>query len=259
MSDDVLEILYVEDDEDDYVLIRDFLADIPSPRHRLHWAKDHEEGLAALNRSHFNACLLDYYLGEHNALWFLNHVAQNDRPVPVILLTTATDRKIDVEAMQAGAFDFLVKSEIQPAVLERSIRYAIEIKRSEKALRESERQLRLLSARLLIAHEEERKRIAGGLHDSIGSSLTAIKLSLGSLRRQCSPPVAEDLENLIGMAERTLEEMRQIMNALRPPMLDDLGLKATINWFCREYQAIYPDISVKINFHLDEKPCCLKR
>ena len=137
MTDDVLKILYVEDDEDDYVLIRDFLADISSPRYTLHWAKSYEEGLAALDDSHFDACLLDYYLGEYNGLWFLNQVAKNDSRVPVILLTTATERNIDVEAMQAGAFDFLVKSELQPAVLERSIRYAINRRKTEQKLEAS--------------------------------------------------------------------------------------------------------------------------
>lgn len=122
-----------------------------------------------------------------------------------------------------------------------------ELVRVGDALRESERQLRDLSTRLLGAQEEERKRIASELHDSIGSSLTAIKFSLENalvlMGRDALEP--ENIRGLIALTEQTIGEARRLMTDLRPSVLDDLGIVVTIGWFCRQFQDVYTEIAVK--------------
>ncbi|MHC1728228.1 MAG: PAS domain S-box protein [Syntrophobacteraceae bacterium] len=130
-----------------------------------------------------------------------------------------------------------------------------ERKRVEEALRQSESELRFLSSRLLTAQEEERKRLAGELHDSLGSSLTAIKISLeGALNRLLAGKIdAAPLERSMTLTRLAIEEVRRIMMDLRPSMLDDLGLLATIEWFCRQFRDVYPNLRVEEIVRVEER------
>ena len=137
-------------------------------------------------------------------------------------------------------------------------------RKAEDALRESGKELRILSNQLLSAEEKERKRIARELHDSIGQALSAIKFSvenaLGQLRKVSDPSELEPLEGLIPLTQKTIEEVRRIVKDLRPSILDDLGILATINWFCREFQKVYASIRVKVSLEVKEAaiPSALK-
>lgn len=128
-------------------------------------------------------------------------------------------------------------------------------KKNEAALRESERQLKFLSARLLVAQEEERKKIAADLHDSIGSYLTGIKLGLENLvdHAKSNGLPQSSLKSLATVTQGALEETRRIMTDLRPSILDDLGIIATIGWFCRQCRALYPGISIDERVTIEEK------
>ena len=131
-----------------------------------------------------------------------------------------------------------------------------ERKRVEEALRESENRLRSLSSQLLSAHESERKRIAMELHDGIGQMLTAIKFKVENITQQKGKGKArakeKSLEVIIPMVKESVEEVRRIQMNLRPSTLDDLGILATLEWFCREYQKIYSHIRVEKEIDLQE-------
>jgi len=137
-----------------------------------------------------------------------------------------------------------------------------ERKSVENALRESEQKLRFLFSRLLTVQEDERKRIASELHDSIGSSLSGIKYGLENLFQQLESGSneAKSTQSLISAIQETIEEARRMMSDLRPAMLDDLGLKATISWLCRRFQSFYPHIAVEqqVNALEEEIPEHLK-
>jgi signal transduction histidine kinase len=119
--------------------------------------------------------------------------------------------------------------------------------RIEEALRDSEEQLRLLSYRILSAQEEERKRIAVELHDSIGSSLGAVKYSMENILNQIQQgmPAHESIQYSIGVIRHAIEEVRRMHTDLRPSILDDLGIIATIDWFCRLFRTIHPNMLVE--------------
>jgi PAS domain S-box-containing protein len=129
----------------------------------------------------------------------------------------------------------------------------IERKRLEETLRESERKVRFFASECLTAQETERKRIAGELHDSIAASLTATKFSIEKMEYEMRQGVSpESLRDLASKVAQTIHEVRRIMADLRPSMLDDLGIVATLNWFCREYQKTYSHICVANEIEISE-------
>lgn len=136
-------VLLVDDDPDDLALTRDYLMDAEGSRFELTWARSCTEGLSAIREGFFDVVLLDYHLGPETGLDFLARMpAENG--TPVLLLTAQTEREIDLAAMHAGAADYLVKAEITPTVLERSIRYVVAERRAEEAKREAETRYRVL-------------------------------------------------------------------------------------------------------------------
>ncbi|MEI9476312.1 MAG: PAS domain-containing sensor histidine kinase [Deltaproteobacteria bacterium] len=131
-----------------------------------------------------------------------------------------------------------------------------ERKQAEEALRESENRLRHLSSQLLAIQEKERKRVAQELHDGIGQMLTAIKFKVENTleQREKGNTQAKDrsLDSIIPMIQQSIEEVRRIQMDLRPSILDDLGILATIGWFCREFQTVYSTIHVEKQISLQE-------
>ena len=442
---DQVRILLIDDDQEDYLIVSDMLAESENIRFKLAWAKTYEEGLEAISRREHDVYLLDYLMGSHNGLDLLKQAIEGGCTAPIIFLTAYGNYEVDLKAMEAGASDYLVKGEFTAPVLERSIRYSImskrveeelkrhrsnleelvrkrtiqhaearadaerrareaegrqaileallehiplgiilvdspdlrvqalsryavdmigqceadrmrlqlltdldfsleelwpdgagllkqirgaalwgqvspdqehplkarggesihalvcagpikdglgkvtgavaawrdigELKRIEEELRiardnlevrvrqrtlelaetleelkESREELKLLASQLLHAQEDERKRIAREIHDSIGSSLSAVKFCVEHVAVQIgnSPEVQESFMRLSTAMEQAIDDSRRIMSDLRPAMLDDLGIVATIGWFCRRFGDIYADIAVEKDIRLDE-------
>jgi PAS domain S-box-containing protein len=133
----LVRVLLVDDDEDDYRLIREMLAEVHYPKYDLEWVGTYESGLAAIGRHEHEVYLLDYRLEARDGLELLQEAVRGGCRAPLILLTGQGDRDIDLAAMSAGAADFLPKDQLCSALLERSIRYALDRKRSSEALLES--------------------------------------------------------------------------------------------------------------------------
>lgn len=127
--------------------------------------------------------------------------------------------------------------------------------RQVNALQESENRLRILASQLLGAQEKERKLVANELHDGIGSSLNAIKFSLENTLNRTKQDVAysESLKRLLSITQQVIEECRRMQSNLRPSTLDDLGILPTLDWYCREFQKIYPHIRVEKEIEISEE------
>jgi len=125
-----LRVLLIEDDEDDYILTRSLFSEIKGRTFDLTWMKNYKEGLHAVLSGHHDICLVDFRLGGRNGIELLAEAEENGNQAPIILLTGQGEHEVDVQAMRAGAADYLVKGRLDAALLERSIRYALERKRA---------------------------------------------------------------------------------------------------------------------------------
>lgn len=115
-----------------------------------------------------------------------------------------------------------------------------------------------LQAQLSAWQDAERRRIAADLHDSIGSSLCTIRLKLQDAIEKLPAkegmwlPTAPLLE-VVADVSRAMEEVRRIAMDLRPAILDDLGIVATINWLARQLEALQKDIRVEKRIEVAEQ------
>ncbi|MBV6625528.1 MAG: response regulator [Rivularia sp. (in: Bacteria)] len=136
MNDHPIKVLLVDDDEDDYILIRDWLNEFQLGSCELEWLDNYQIAKTAIASLRHNIYLFDYRLGAENGLELLQFSIECGCSSPIILLTGRGDRDIDIEAMKAGAADYLEKSQLNAPLLERSIRYALERKQAEQKIRE---------------------------------------------------------------------------------------------------------------------------
>lgn len=442
---DHVRVLLIDDDQDDFLLVSDMLAEAENTKFKLAWVQTYDAGLEAICKGEYDVYLLDYFMGSNNGLDLLKKAVEGGCKAPIIFLTAYGNYEIDLKAMEAGASDYLAKGEFTVPFLERSIRYSIMSKRNEEELkqhrsnleelvrkrtiqhaearadaekraheaegrqaileallehipvgivlvnspelkvqalsryavdmvglagwkqkgarqltdldlsvadlwsdgsgllkpirdaalrgriasnqehavkvrgednvpvlvnagpisdssgkvtgavaawrdiselkriqeelrmardnlelrvqqrtrelaetftelRESREELKLLASQLLSAQEDERKRIAREIHDSIGSSLSAVKFCVenAAVRLTENPEVRESFMTLSRAMEQAIDESRRIMSDLRPSLLDDFGIIATIGWFCRRFESIYADIPVEKNIRLEE-------
>ncbi len=127
-------ILLIDDDEDDSVLVRDLLSDAFGGNVRSDWADTFEAGLSAMVADGHDVYLVDYRLGSRDGLDLVRAAVKAGCRSPIIFLTADNSRQTDLDAMAAGAVDYLVKDGIGASLLERSIRYAMERKRVEQRL-----------------------------------------------------------------------------------------------------------------------------
>jgi signal transduction histidine kinase len=130
-----------------------------------------------------------------------------------------------------------------------------ERKRAEEQLRESRRKLRVMSRRTLEALEADKQAVAKELHDSIGASLAAIKFTLEDRLSTMKSVPGEDtvsLEKIVSYLVHTIKETKRISAALRPTTMDDLGLMATIDWFCRDFSTFYKNIRITQDIAIEE-------
>lgn len=127
---------------------------------------------------------------------------------------------------------------------------------AEMALRASSNELALLSEQLMNAQENERKRIARELHDTVGQALSAIKYGLERaevlVRQGRFNDSRPALVRAVSDVQSTIDEIRSIAMNLRPSLLDDLGAVSAVTWFCREFIESFPFIELSARINLDD-------
>jgi signal transduction histidine kinase len=156
-ADGTVKVLLIEDDEDDYCIVKNKLAEIHSAEYQMEWANTYEIGMASMSQQQHDVYLVDYNLGEHNGLEFLREAVRLDCKAPVIIMTGQGGQAVDVAAIESGAADYLPKGQVTASLLERSIRHSIRNKQAEATIRalnaELEQRVEVRTAQLEVASQ----------------------------------------------------------------------------------------------------------
>jgi PAS domain-containing protein len=142
VNSESIKVLLVDDDEDDYVITRNMFAKIEGQRFHLEWEGSYTAAVETIKAGRHDIYLTDYRLGAYNGLDLVRLVVASGYKGLAIMLTGQGELRVDIEAITAGAADYLVKDSITSVLLERSIRHALERKRAAEALRLSEERYR---------------------------------------------------------------------------------------------------------------------
>ncbi len=135
-------ILIVDDDEDDYFITSEYIKSIPVSNFTVDWSYNYKDALNKLISNDYDIYFVDYRLGIKTGMDLLTDAIARGCEAPIILLTGKGTQEIDVKAMESGAYDYLIKSELNTEKLERCIRYSLERALSIKALKSNERRYR---------------------------------------------------------------------------------------------------------------------
>ena len=135
-------VLIVDDDEDDFFITSEYLKGIQEYKLQIDWSYKFTDAVERLQQRTYDIYFVDYRLGAKTGLDFLREAVNIGAEEPIVLLTGKGNKTVDVEAMQMGATDYLIKTELNTEKLERCIRYSLERTAYLKALRANENKYR---------------------------------------------------------------------------------------------------------------------
>lgn len=139
-----IKVLIIDDDEDDYFIIAGYIRDIQPGKFIIDWCNNYKDALNKFRTKEYDIYFVDYRLGNHTGLELLGEMASEKFNDPVVLLTGKGNKDIDIKAMQSGATDYLVKSDLNTEKLERCIRYSLDRAAALKELKARENKYRNL-------------------------------------------------------------------------------------------------------------------
>lgn len=132
--DRIVKILFINSDESEYLLIAALLSETHHTDYQLVWHPRLEGALQAILADDYDLVLLDYYWGDRNARELIRAAKSQASQAPIVVMTEQMEAEVDQDAIRGGASDYLIKGQIDIQLLERTLRYAIERKRTEQHL-----------------------------------------------------------------------------------------------------------------------------
>jgi two-component system, sporulation sensor kinase E len=138
----LVRILIIDDDEDDFFITSEYLKPIQEYQLQIDWCYKFNDAIEFLKSRSYDIYFVDYRLGARTGLDFLKEAVRLGCEEPIVLLTGKGNKDVDIEAMQMGATDYLIKTELTTDKLERCIRYSLERTAYLKALRANEKKYR---------------------------------------------------------------------------------------------------------------------
>lgn len=217
-SQATLSVLLIDDDEDDFLLTKELVEDIPGGRFKIDWASTYDEGVKAICEGTHDVYLLDYRLGAKTGIDLLREVHSRSCSGPVILLTGQGHTRTDLEALDAGADDYLEKTGLTSALLERAMRYALA---QHRAAAELERRVRERTEELAKANEALREanrrkdEFLSTLGHELRNPLAPILNGLEIMRLAPDNPTTiarqrDRLERQVGQMTRLVEDLLDV-------------------------------------------------
>jgi two-component system cell cycle sensor histidine kinase/response regulator CckA len=216
-----MHVLLIEDNEDDAYLIRETLVESKDGGFELVWVGSLGQGLQKLGSDRFDVVLLDLSLPDSSGLETFDKVQSYKKDLPIVVLTGLDDEAKAGQAVRKGAQDYLVKGRLDKYLLSRAIRYAIERKQGQCALRESEMQLRQAQKM------ESVGQLAGGIAHDFNNLLTVINSYSDMLLSEAAFEdafVRNGLEQIKEAGHRAASLTRQLLAFSRRQVLEPVVL-----------------------------------
>ncbi len=248
----------VADDNSD---MRQYLARLLSELYEVETAPDGQAAVQAARARPPDLIVSDVMMPILDGFELLKALRTDEqtRTIPVILLSARAGEESRVEGIEAGADDYLIKpfsarellarvsGRLEIARLQRDQELQLRVSRLELEQRVQERTqelvnasngLRELSARLLQAQDEERRRIARELHDGAGQLLAAIGMEAAALARESdrlTSRAAASLSNIESLVTQMTKDIRTVSHLLHPPLLDEVGLQSALTEYVKGF------------------------
>jgi PAS domain S-box-containing protein len=200
-------------------------------------------GLPVFAEGHISGCLAIYAVEsdafDADEVKLLSKLAQNLSFGITALRTAQARKQAEIELKKAH-------DELDLRVQERTAELA-----------KANEELRQIPSKLISVQEEERKRLASELHDSIGQTLAAVKfwveMTLKLRDAGDGNAALKHLEQFVPVLQRSIEETRNIYMGLRPTILDNVGLLATLEWLRQECMKLYPGRHIELETGVAEE------
>jgi signal transduction histidine kinase len=194
-------------------------------------ANSGREALEILLKTDIAVVLMDVSMPELDGFQLADMIRQHPRfqKVAIIFISGVHLTDLDrLNAYQRGAVDY-ISVPVNPELLRAKVSVFAELHRRAAQLEVLNVELRRLSASVLAAQDEERRRIARELHDGLGQDLAAARLILGGIREEHRDSRGAVTE-AIGIIDQTIQQVRSISHLLHPPLLDEVGLHSALQW-----------------------------
>ena len=243
MGDDPRRILIVEDEPAHAELIRRAFA-MRGAAEGLAVAGTLTEARAYLANSRPHLVIADLLLPDGKGTELLDGEGA-EAAYPLMVMTAHGDEQAAVQAMKAGALDYVVKSDVtladMPRIARRALRQWQDIadrRRAERRAATYQEQLRSLASELVRTEEEERRRLGAFVHDVIAQKLALARIRLDELSDSAaSTDLTDGLAEVSRLVSEAVRDSRSVMVDLSPPVLHELGFAAAAEWLTEKFES----------------------
>jgi signal transduction histidine kinase len=198
-------------------------------------ANSGKQALEILLRTEIAVVLMDVSMPELDGFELADMIQQHPRfqKVAIIFISAVHLTDLDrIRAYQRGAVDY-ISVPFNPELLRAKVSVFAELHRKAQQLEMLNQELRRLSASLIVAQDEERRRIAHDLHDGLGQDLVAAKLILDGLEgnHPSIKPPGQSITDARAIIDHVIQQVRSTSYLLHPPLLDEVGLRSALQWY----------------------------
>jgi DNA-binding NarL/FixJ family response regulator len=269
MNGEAKRILLIEDDRSQAALLQETLFRACPGQFEIEWAESLQAAALKARARDVDAILLDLSLPDSLGLQTFERAAAAFSSTPIVVLTGMDDEQMALEVVRGGAQDYLIKGEADGLMIARAVRYAMQRKQAEEALRQARNQLeqkvkertaelsrtveklldevsrrsaaeqalrersdrlRVLASELTLAEHRERHRLALILHDGLQQLLVGANYQLGSLEHAREKVVQRTVTEVSRLISSSIEMSRSLTAELSPPILLAGGLGPALQW-----------------------------
>ncbi len=242
-------VLTIDDEESVLFSLRNFLEDC---NFKVLEATDGRVGLEIFEREKPDIVLVDLRMPEVDGLDVLGRISQSSPETPVLVVSGTGNISDVVEALRLGAWDYLLKPISDLSVLEHAVNKALERARLlkenrayqenlEGKIKEYRDSLKESRAQVAMAEENERRRIAQGLHDGVAQDLAALAIQMQFIRDEIvDGENVEKMNEAIDIVQKCIDEIKSLTFALSPTILFELGYAAAVEWLVDDFKGRFP-------------------